>query len=52
MSLPDYDPQYAPYIWAVYALAGLTITAMISLTLLRASRAKKALDALKREADA
>ena len=44
MGLPDFDPQHAAYIWAVYGLAGILIPAMIAITCLRASRAKKMLE--------
>ena len=50
--MPVFEPRYAPYIWAVYGLAALMIAGMVLLTALKASKAKRAHEAMVKQKDA
>lgn len=42
--MPVFDGRYAPYIWAVYILLFVSLTAMVLVTAIRARKAKTAHD--------
>lgn len=48
MELPVYDAEHAAFIWAVYAIGLAFLCVIVGMTLIRASRAKKAMDKLQR----
>ena len=39
--MPVFDPEHAPFVWAVYILAGLVIGIMVIATALGARKAKR-----------
>ena len=44
--MPVFESLYAPYIWAVYSLAGLVLGGMILVTAFRARKARRAYEAV------
>lgn len=50
--MPVFEPEYAPFIWAVYGLAALMIAGMILLTALKARKAKHAHQAIIKQTEA
>jgi len=44
--MPVFESLYAPYIWAVYGLAGLVVGGMILVTAVRARKARRAYEAV------
>lgn len=49
--MPQFDPIYAPYIWAVYGLAFLLLSGMTVITYLRARKAQRDYQSVKKAKD-